>query len=351
MAEAFLGLLTESAPATAQAVASATSETATTESMTNKDQDDPDSQDADAAIALLMGLPVVPPAPPSPVSAGEVSVPGETAEMQTERAMPALQEVDTRLLPAISGQVAALAAGPSRPQPRMPESATAASMPALPVATPPHHMSEVPVEEATALPEVPRGVMESAARFRLDEATETSADGPLAFSVDASGDTTSIAAPIADSRPDQRPSDQALVSPHKQAASHLTKILADTGTQLATHGNRSELSLAPEELGRIKFDIRQHGDSLVVTLTADRPETLDLMRRHANDLRSELAAAGYGSATLDFAGSGDRRPAPNPAGTPAMFDPFPEPAPALPEPPLPAAFQRPVTTDGLDLRL
>lgn len=341
MAEAFLGLLAEAAPEDAQKTASTTTETAPTD-----DQEDSDSANGDAAITLFMGVPMVPP-PPPPVKSGDAP---DAAEVQSGSAIPAKQPADSRILPEVSAQVGALSKSASRVQAKAPEEAKPAPLSAPAIATRAEPSTEPLTTDVAALPNAPRGAMESAARFRLDEAAEVPTDDPATLQVEISGDAP-FTAPVSDMRPDQRPADQALLSPHKQAAGHLTKLLTETGTQLTTHANRSELTLAPEELGRIKFDIRQHGDSLVVTLTADRPETLDLMRRHANDLRSELAAAGYGGATLDFAGSDERhRPSQGP-DTAAPLEHFTDLAPAPPEQALSPAFQRSVATDGLDLRL
>ena len=61
-----------------------------------------------------------------------------------------------------------------------------------------------------------------------------------------------------------------------------------------------DIALAPEELGRLTISIKQDGTSVHVTLTADRPETLDLMRRHGNDLVVDLRQSGFNSASLSF---------------------------------------------------
>lgn len=75
----------------------------------------------------------------------------------------------------------------------------------------------------------------------------------------------------------------------------------------ATAGSRVELRLAPEELGRVTLSFQPDGDGVRVHLVADRPDTLDLFRRHTADLEAELRAAGYDSASFSFA-SGGRDP-------------------------------------------
>jgi hypothetical protein len=69
----------------------------------------------------------------------------------------------------------------------------------------------------------------------------------------------------------------------------------------------TEIALAPEELGKVRLQFQTDAlnpERLVVVLTFDRPETMDLFRRHAADLTETLRAAGYGEARLDFGQSG-----------------------------------------------
>lgn len=81
---------------------------------------------------------------------------------------------------------------------------------------------------------------------------------------------------------------------------------------------RIEVMLAPETLGRVHFDMRQDAGSLSITLSAERPETLDLMRRHLPDLVAELRQAGIQTGTFSFGSWGEGRQMPaattNPEG-------------------------------------
>ncbi len=116
-------------------------------------------------------------------------------------------------------------------------------------------------------------------------------------------------------------------------------------TELAREGGGGvEVALSPEELGSVTLRMEQEGAGLRVTLSADRPETLDLMRRHAGHLQQELADAGFAGATFSF-GKGEKggeRQAdrPPPRGT--------EPGAAVAFPRLPAPVSR---GSGLDLRM
>ena len=88
-------------------------------------------------------------------------------------------------------------------------------------------------------------------------------------------------------------------------------------------------------------------------MTVERPDTLDLLRRHADQLLSDLRQAGFGNATLSFgqgrADDGRPTPAPEPA-LPAAGDPDPHPAPV--PAPVPAFVRRQAGGNApLDLRL
>lgn len=61
-----------------------------------------------------------------------------------------------------------------------------------------------------------------------------------------------------------------------------------------------ELRLAPEELGRVRMYMHSGEHGLVVNIQADRTETLDLMRRHVDELARNLADAGYENAGFTF---------------------------------------------------
>lgn len=69
---------------------------------------------------------------------------------------------------------------------------------------------------------------------------------------------------------------------------------------LSPDGAVTELRLAPEELGHVRIDLRQEGDRLVMTVAAERQDTLDLLRRHAGELAAELRAAGHPGLDLSF---------------------------------------------------
>lgn len=75
-----------------------------------------------------------------------------------------------------------------------------------------------------------------------------------------------------------------------------------------------ELTLTPETLGRVHFEMRTDKNGLSVTLSAERQDTLDLIRRHLPDLVSELKQTGIQTGSFSFSGwqEGRHAPAPKP---------------------------------------
>ncbi|MCU0899976.1 MAG: flagellar hook-length control protein FliK [Cypionkella sp.] len=98
------------------------------------------------------------------------------------------------------------------------------------------------------------------------------------------------------------------------APQHVGKTLA----QIVQHGGDGpvELTLRPEELGRIKFELVTTGDKLHVTLFVERPEAMDLMRRHGDQLLNDLRQSGFSQSTLDFGAWSQRNPPSEPAAAP-----------------------------------
>ena len=73
------------------------------------------------------------------------------------------------------------------------------------------------------------------------------------------------------------------------------------------HNGSATLTLAPEELGHVRLSFQpdmQTPDRLVVMLSFDRPETMDLFRRHADQLAEALRTAGYAGVQIGFGGTG-----------------------------------------------
>lgn len=69
-----------------------------------------------------------------------------------------------------------------------------------------------------------------------------------------------------------------------------------------TSNGTTEITLNPEELGRVRLTVSQAETGPTVVITAERQDVLDLMRRHVGSLGQDLAQAGLGHATFTFGG-------------------------------------------------
>ncbi|MCC5971261.1 MAG: flagellar hook-length control protein FliK [Pararhodobacter sp.] len=77
------------------------------------------------------------------------------------------------------------------------------------------------------------------------------------------------------------------------------------GAQVVTLGKgRFELSLAPAELGKVEMWLQDSDNRLTLTVNAERPETMDLIRRHIALLEQELRGLGFGSLSLQMGADG-----------------------------------------------
>jgi flagellar hook-length control protein FliK len=65
-------------------------------------------------------------------------------------------------------------------------------------------------------------------------------------------------------------------------------------------GPEIDLALNPEELGRFRILLKPSETGISVTILADRPETLDLMRRHIDALSQEFRSIGYSTTSFSF---------------------------------------------------
>lgn len=88
-------------------------------------------------------------------------------------------------------------------------------------------------------------------------------------------------------------------------------VQAITQAAHALQDHPVELLLNPEELGRVKLTLH-HGDgSMSVSIAAERPETMDLLRRHIDLLADQLRDIGYRDLAFDFTGNNNEDTAPN----------------------------------------
>lgn len=65
--------------------------------------------------------------------------------------------------------------------------------------------------------------------------------------------------------------------------------------------------LAPEELGHVKLSMTMNDATLVLNVQSERPETQDLIRRHIDQLKSELSDMGLGDVEVNFGGQDEKK--------------------------------------------
>ena len=111
-----------------------------------------------------------------------------------------------------------------------------------------------------------------------------------------------------------------------------------------------EITLSPEELGRVRLSVSASDGGIVVNVVAERPETLDLLRRHIDQLGQEFQALGYADIGFSFAAGSDSQ---TDQDNSAAADAAPVPDAETGEGTVQAAQVHIATgqTSGLDLRL
>lgn len=108
---------------------------------------------------------------------------------------------------------------------------------------------------------------------------------------------TSVATPSPSASVPAHGAAQGLPGPPPDRAGDIGRQLAASLTDLSGHS--VEVTLAPEELGRVTMTIASSDGGLTLTMVAERPETLELMRRNIDQLAQEFRDLGFG--TLNFA--------------------------------------------------
>lgn len=130
------------------------------------------------------------------------------------------------------------------------------------------------------------------------------------------------------------------VEPHRQIADAIVR----------TRDGAVEILLDPVELGRVTVLLGHESQPGRLGILVERPETLDLIRRHTDDLLRDLRSSGMPDAQLDFLRQdGDGRPRHHPAATSAIgAGRPPEPVDDVATPPV-----RPLagSSSRLDIRL
>lgn len=142
--------------------------------------------------------------------------------------------------------------------------------------------------------------------------------------------------PTLPSARDQVPATQAMTSAAR--AETARAVASQMATVVSTRAQPGviEVALNPEELGRVSIVLNGREDGLHMTISAERPETLEMMRRHISVLESEFQNFGLGDLSLDLGTSADAQrdgPEPDEGAKPPGAQPAfaPEADPAIPK--------------------
>lgn len=120
-------------------------------------------------------------------------------------------------------------------------------------------------------------------------------------------------------------------------------------------GGRVELTLSPVELGRVEITLQSRDGGMSVSLAAERPETLELLRRHIDLLAADMRQLGMTDLSFSFGRGSSGAPADEEnqrqAGTDMTDMPEAGDRRAIPEPDADALPRRSDATAHIDLRL
>ena len=154
-----------------------------------------------------------------------------------------------------------------------------------------------------------------------------------------------VAAPAETPGP-RAPGSSPATHPAAPAASQATAMLAQVAREAGSQppGTPLELTLDPPELGRVRLVVQAGDAGPMLQIAADRAETLELMRRHADQLSAQLREHGLHDTGFSFARTPGRG---NGAAARPADDAVPPAAAAAP-PPIDRAR---VAPGALDLRL
>ncbi len=131
-----------------------------------------------------------------------------------------------------------------------------------------------------------------------------------------------------------------------EVARHIAQQLAEVARQMP--GRPVELTLNPDELGRVRLTFTMSDGGIHVAVIAERGETMDLLRRHIETLAQEFRDMGYKDVNFDFSRNGQ--------GNSGNIDSNPDDPDAQTQTPTETQTLAPVQlslepSTGLDLRL
>ncbi|MCC5973099.1 MAG: flagellar hook-length control protein FliK [Rubellimicrobium sp.] len=88
-------------------------------------------------------------------------------------------------------------------------------------------------------------------------------------------------------------------------ATALSRVAQEMAILISRQGNGgSEIVLSPSELGRVRLRLKDLDGGLFIQISAERPETIELIRRNIDALSSELRQQGFATVNFSFGSDG-----------------------------------------------
>lgn len=164
-------------------------------------------------------------------------------------------------------------------------------------------------------------VSRSGGKLALEDTVSNSADGSMGLN-----STTALEDPT------QTGTTKAAAHAAHEVAQSVSRQIAST--LMLQHDRPVELTLSPEELGKVRLTLTSAENGITVSIVAERPETLDLMRRNIETLARDFREMGYENTSFSFGQQAQQQrsePSPYVARDSGGTTP-PAPIPALQEP-------------------
>ena len=87
-------------------------------------------------------------------------------------------------------------------------------------------------------------------------------------------------------------------TPRMDLAAHVARQIGDIAQHMPARP--VEISLSPEELGRVRLSLSTHETGIVLNVLAERPETTDLLKRHIGLLGQQFQSLGFENIAFSF---------------------------------------------------
>lgn len=248
------------------------------------------------ALAMLPALPAgvasvnTKPEIPSKISQESPTLP-QLPQLQVEQKQvhPQANAPEVKTLPVSKAEVPTTnpvlpASHPSQPEPRIVMNKLMSQILAEPSPT------SSPLQSTVSVSVVAKTPIFSAAAPLLAEPTQAQLsveDSEMLVSIRAE---RHLSEPVLAQKATQRATPPAM----EQVTTQLRQQITTSSRQVI------EIRLDPPELGRVLIQLSTHDQGVAAQITADRPETLELMRRHSELLAASLEDAGFANSNLDF---------------------------------------------------